>query len=160
VQYSKNNNHARGTNNVATITSLLKSEITRLARKEIRGETAALKKATARYRTEIAALKRRIAALEQQAGRAARAGRLAPAVQPAPDVTAKVRFSAKGFKTLRQRLELSAEAAGRLLDVSAQTIYNWEAGKASPRGEQRTRIAVLRGMGKRDVRAVLAQFGE
>ena len=143
-----------------TIASLLKSEITRLARKEIRSETAALKKASARYRAEIATLKRRIATLERQAGRAARAGRAASEVQPAPDGAAKVRFSAKGFKALRQRLELSAEAAGRLLDVSAQTIYNWEAGKANPRQEQRARIAVLRGMGKRDVLAVLAQFGE
>ena len=40
--------------------SLLKTEITRLARKEFRAEAAALKKASAQYRREIAAMKTRI----------------------------------------------------------------------------------------------------
>jgi len=44
---------------MANIESVLKEEITRLARKEIRKETEGLKKASAQYRTEIAALKRR-----------------------------------------------------------------------------------------------------
>jgi len=42
-----------------------------------------------------------------------------------------------------------------LLDVSAQTIYNWEAGNTSPREPQIVRIVMLRGMGKRDVDAIM-----
>ena len=41
------------------IASVLKTEIARVARKEVRSEIGSLKKATATYRTEIAALKRR-----------------------------------------------------------------------------------------------------
>ncbi|HVQ02747.1 MAG TPA: hypothetical protein VMT14_04465, partial [Burkholderiaceae bacterium] len=48
------------------IASLLKSEIARVARKEVRGETVHLKRAVNAYRSEIAALKRRAQALEQQ----------------------------------------------------------------------------------------------
>ena len=48
------------------IAQILKSEISRVARKEIRSETLALKKAVTGYRTEIAALKRRTQALERQ----------------------------------------------------------------------------------------------
>jgi hypothetical protein len=49
--------------NIATI---LKEEIARVARKEVRRETTALKKAAATYRSEIAALKRRAAETERQ----------------------------------------------------------------------------------------------
>jgi hypothetical protein len=43
--------------NIATI---LKAEILRLARKEVRSEVEGLKKASTLYRSEIAALKRRV----------------------------------------------------------------------------------------------------
>jgi len=41
------------------IATLLKTEISRVARKELRGESQALKKAVSAHRSEIAALKRR-----------------------------------------------------------------------------------------------------
>jgi len=41
---------------MANIASLLKSEISRVARKEFRAQTAGLKKAIGSYRSEIAAL--------------------------------------------------------------------------------------------------------
>ena len=43
---------------MANIASLLKSEISRVARKEVRAETAGLKKALGNCRGEIATLKR------------------------------------------------------------------------------------------------------
>jgi hypothetical protein len=46
------------------IASVLKDEISRDARKEIRGETASLKKALSAYRTDLATLKHRAQALE------------------------------------------------------------------------------------------------
>jgi len=140
---------------VANLTSMLKDEISRISRKEIRGETDKLKKTSAQYRSEIASLKRRTLSLEQQVSRLEKlvsklAGEAAPS-EPA----SKPRFTAKGFKSQRDRLDLSAEAAGSLLGVSAQTIYSWEAGKSSPRAAQMERIVALKGLGKRDVAELL-----
>ncbi len=143
---------------MANIASLLKDEITRLARKEIRGEIEGLKKASAHYRSEIAALKRRTAALEQQVSRLTKSAPKTVEVKAEPGAGTKVRFSAKGFKSLRQRLGLTANAIGSLLGVSAQTIYGWEAGNSHPRRQQLERIAFLRGMGKREVDAILKQL--
>jgi len=145
---------------LANIESLFKEEITRLARKEIRKETEGLKKASAQYRTEIAALKRRTASLEQQLSRLEKTASRNTVVQVNPEETTKARFTANGFKSLRQRLGLTAEAIGTLLGVSAQTIYNWEAGNTSPREQQMVRIVVLRGMGKREVDAILQKLAE
>ena len=67
-------------------------------------------------------------------------------------------FSAKGFQALRSRLELSAADFGKLLGVSAQSIYNWESEKARPRAEQIAKLAALRSLGKREVAARLGDL--
>lgn len=143
---------------MANIASVMKEEIIRLARKELRSETEKLKKASAQYRSEIAALKRRSVELEKQVSRLEKGATKNVEVKANPEVVTKARFTAKGFKTLRQRLGLTAEVIAALLGVSAQTIYNWEAGNSSPREQQMVRIVMLRGMGKREVDAILANL--
>ena len=145
---------------MANIASVLKEEIVRLARKEIRTETAGLKKASSQYRTEIAALKRCVVTLEQQLSRLGKTTTQSDGVKAEPSVETKVRFVAKGFKSLRQRLGLTAGEMGRLLGVSAQSIYSWEAGNSSPRIQQLAKIAMLRGMGKREVIAILERLAD
>ena len=59
----------------------------------------------------------------------------------------------------RERLGLSADDFGKLLGVSAQSIYNWEHENARPRAEQLANVAALRGIGKREAKARLDQLG-
>lgn len=132
------------------IASVLKEEITRLARKELRSETVTLKKVSAQYRSEIAALKRRVAVLEQQLSRLGKRTTKETAVPATSDMVGRVRFTAKGLRAQRQRLGLSAADFGTLLGVSAQTIYKWEAESTHPRESQVAAIAALRGVGKRE----------
>ena len=140
---------------MANLTSMLKDEISRISRKEIRGETDKLKKTSSQYRSEIATLKRRTSSLEQQVERLEKLVSKLTGETPSSDTASKPRFTAKGFKSLRGRLDLSAEAVGSLLGVSAQTIYSWEAGKSSPRAAQMEKIVALRGLGKREVAVLL-----
>ena len=79
------------------IGSLLKSEISRLARREVRQETQPLRKAGAGYRREIAALKRKIAALQRQANQFAKA-RSSFAAGETPSSQSPTRFVAKGLR--------------------------------------------------------------
>jgi DNA-binding XRE family transcriptional regulator len=139
------------------IATALKAEIQRIARKEIRVQTEAIRKASTLHRREIAALKRQVKALEQANAALRRAPRVRAAAPdaPAPDAPA-VRWSAKRFQAQRLRLGLSAEALGRLLGVSGQSVYNWEQEKATPRAGQLQAIAALRTMGKRQAQAALA----
>jgi DNA-binding transcriptional regulator YiaG len=119
--------HNRPMTNIA---SVLKDEITRLARKEMRGNTESLKKTVATYRSEIAALKRRVEALEREAKKTAK---VVSKVMPEPlEGNTSHRFSAKGFATHRQRLGLSAADYGRLLGVSGLSVYKWEGGQVRP----------------------------
>jgi hypothetical protein len=51
---------------MSNVASVLKEEISRISRKEIRRETSSLKKSSTTHRSEIAALKRRVLELERQ----------------------------------------------------------------------------------------------
>lgn len=135
------------------IGALLKSEITRLARKEVRTEVTVLRKASAGYRRDIAALKRQVADLQRAIAASTRASKRA---QPTKSISStKVRFSATGLKSHRTKLGLSAGDYGRLAGVSAQSIYNYEAGKSAPRQSQIAALTELRALGKREAMARL-----
>lgn len=143
---------------MANIATVLKSEISRLARKETRGKVGSLRRAVTTYRSEIAALKRRILELEKQLNRLSKGARAASTRAPVEDGPhAKVRFSAKGLAAQRKRLGLSAHDVGLLVGATGQSIYNWEAGKARPRASHMRAIVALRTLGKRQAEAVLSE---
>ncbi|KFN48242.1 helix-turn-helix domain-containing protein [Arenimonas composti] len=135
---------------MANIAVVLKSEIARLARREIKTAVEPLRKANAQYRREIAALKRDVEALRRELRGVAKASRRA--APPAGDEgeAPRTRFVAKGLRSLRARLGLSAADFGRLAGVSGQSIYQWETGKTVPRAAQQAKLAELRGIGKRE----------
>ncbi len=139
---------------MTNIATALKSEISRIARKELRSETGALKKAVSSYRTEIAALKRRAQDLEQQVKKLSKAQLKVPTPPPEGDEKA-ARFSAKGLAAQRSRLGLSAEEAGLLIGTSSQSIYNWEQGQSRPRKSYMPALAALRKLGKKQAAAAL-----
>jgi predicted transcriptional regulator len=140
------------------IASILKAEIARVARKEVRAGTEHLQKATSSYRSEIAALKRRCQALEQQLRSASRRPAKAAAAEGGDESAQKLRFSAKGLASQRRRLGLSAHDCGLLVGASGQSIYKWEDGSARPRAKNVEAIAKLRTMGKREASARLAEL--
>lgn len=141
---------------MANFASELKSAISRIARKEIRAETQALKKASAQYRTNIAALKRRITEQDRQIARL-RKGKSAIETSKTSEEGPQLRFRADGFASLRKKLGLSAADMGKLLGVSLQTVYHWEKGQSKPRASQMQRIAEVRKFGKRGAAERLAE---
>jgi len=146
---------------MANLSTVLKEEIVRLARKELRIETEGLKKTSAQYRSDIAALKRQTVQLEKQVARLEKIiAKNSADVETEPEVTSKARFTAKGFISLRKKLRLSAADVGNLIGVSAQTIYSWEAGSSSPRTQQLAKIVILRSLGKREVDALLKEHAQ
>ena len=139
--------------NIATV---LKDEISRIARKEMRAEIAPLKKAVNAVRVDVAALKRRSHVMEQELRRLRKAGPKVASVDPNEPSSRAQRFSAKGLASQRQRLKLSADDCGALVGVSGQSIYNWESGTARPRAEHLAAIATLRAMGKKEAALKIA----
>ena len=138
----------------------LKEEIARLARRELRRETKTVKKASAQHRRTIAELKRQIKALQRQVALMGRQVGQCCKSAPVTEPGKKVRFTAKGLKSERNRLDLSAADYAKLVGVDLKAIYRWEAGKARPRQAQVVALAGIRGIGKREALARLEQLAK
>ena len=146
--------------NIATV---FKSEIARLARKEVREYSDGLRKTVAAQRTDMANLKRRLQELEGVVKKLAK-GQSGISARPATPVSSDssessgsgLRFRAKGMAANRKRLGLSAADFGLLVGTTGQSVYAWESGKAKPRPEALAAIAALRGIGKLEAEARLA----
>ncbi len=147
---------------MANLANVLKLEITRIARRELRVETESLKKAAAHHRTEIAALKKMVAELERQV---AKVGKLMAMATPDGakldgngSGEIKIRYSARSMAAQRKRLGLSAENMGKLFGVSGQTIYGWETGGSRPRNGQMAAIAAVRKLGKAEAASIVVSL--
>ena len=142
---------------MSNILKELKAEITRLARKEIKGELAPARKSIVAQRGLIADLRRQVNAMQKELNALKKA-------IPAPEKTIlakepKGRFwmTGQGVKTLRKRLGLTQKAFAGLAGVSSQAVVNWEAhkGKINLRKATGARLQGLRGKGKREVAEML-----
>jgi DNA-binding transcriptional regulator YiaG len=138
----------------------LKTEISRLAKKETRSQAAVLKKAQATHRAEIADLKRRIASLEAVVRRLGKTSARSTTPAKEEDEPQGLRFRADGFASLRKKFGLSAAQMALLLGVSNQSVYHWETGKSKPRAAQLQAIAAVRKLGKKEVAQRLAAHAQ
>ena len=164
---------------MANLASALKEEIGRLARKEIRQQTAGTARTVSQCERDIAALKgqindlqRKLSSLRTQGApaptvtkkaaskKAATTKQAAKAASGAGKQSSRARFSATGLKANRERLGLSADNYGKLVGVSGLSIYNWEQGKARPREGSVAALMTIRGIGKREAAKRLEGLAE
>jgi DNA-binding transcriptional regulator YiaG len=137
---------------------VLKEEIRRLARKEIKPEITAMRKLVAKQRREIAGLKRDLTAQVRRVASLERATKTTAPAAPEGEV-AEMRFSPKWLRSHRAKLEISAADYAALVGVSMLTIYNWEKGKTKPRAQQLGAWGAVRGLTKREAWERLEKMG-
>lgn len=163
---------------MATLVNVLKEEIVRLARKEIRKHAAEAAKLTTQVERDVTALKRQVQDLQRKlsapqtqdgpkqttskktgskktgskkTAAKSRTGKAAGAAStPAVQQSARTPFSSAGLKASRERVGLSADNYGKLIGVSGLSIYNWESGKARPRESNIAALTTIKGIGKRE----------
>jgi DNA-binding transcriptional regulator YiaG len=138
----------------------LKTEISRIAKKESRTQAAVLKKAQTTHRAEIADLKRRIASLEAVVRRLDKTSARSTTPAKEDHEPQGLRFRADGFASLRKKFGVSAAQMALLLGVSNQSVYHWETGKSKPRAAQLQAIAAVRKLGKKEVAQRLAAHAQ
>ena len=142
------------------VASVLKEEIIRLSRSEIKKQIDPLNKRVQELKKTVTQQKQQIAALEKSQSQADKRAKKASGIaQPIDEEkSSSARITIASIKSHRKRLKLSQREMGLLLDVSAQTIIRWEAGKGSPRGENKDAFFALRDMGRRQVKERLEEL--
>jgi DNA-binding transcriptional regulator YiaG len=143
---------------MSNIAAPLKSEIIKFTRKELSSQVRGMKKVSANNRRDIAALKRMVAQLKQHTERSH--GKVAEKStrRSESEYKVRVRFTPKGLSSERKRLGLSGDEYGKLVGVSAQSIYNWERELVHPRKNHVRRISTVRGIAKKEAQARLKKL--
>lgn len=149
---------------MSTFAHSLKSEIARVARKELKEELQTLRKASSAQRTDIAALKRDLKQLQgllKQVQRASAKAMPAPktteAQASAPRAGRSERFDAAKLAAHRAALGFTQAQMAALIGASALSVYKWESGKVQPRAAQAQQIAAALKLGKRAAVARVAE---
>ncbi len=147
---------------MTTFSNAFRSEVVRMARKELKPEIQGMRKALTSHRSEIAALKREVKLLTSQLKTAQRVVKV-PAKEAVED-EAPVRkggrkwvFKPEALAAKRTELGISQKEMASLLQASSLSVYKWESGKANPRAAQLERIHEVLSLGKRKALALLAQ---
>jgi DNA-binding transcriptional regulator YiaG len=148
---------------MANFVALMKEEISRLARKEVKTAVApamerisSLKQTVSEQKKSITALEKELKTLKKKLGVE---DKKSAAVELSDEVIESARITAKTVSSLRAKLELSRNQMAKLLGVNANSIYLWEQDKASPRNAAKAEIIKLRSMGKREIKKMLEELG-
>jgi uncharacterized coiled-coil protein SlyX len=147
---------------MTTFSDAFRSEVVRMARKELKPELQSMRKALTSHRSEIAALKREVKTLTSQLKAAQRHVKAPtpPAAEEAPAERKGGRkwvFKPVALAAKRVELGISAKEMMTLLQASPASLNRWETGKSSPRAAQLERIHFVLGLGKRKALAILAE---
>ena len=143
------------------VITVLKAEISRIARREAKQAVAPFRKPATSARRTFADLKRRMAALEKEGRRLG--SLLAKIPQPEPQkapARGKGWISGRGVRSLRRKIGLSQDAFAKLVGVSSNAVYQWESKPGMLRLRDNTRASVLaaRQLGAREAKARLAEM--
>lgn len=140
------------------VAGVLREEIARLARKEIRQSLDPLRKQVVDLRRRLRDAEKTIAQLQRSTKKAVAVSDKTGVVVPSPEgdeEDRQVRIPAGSVRKHRQRLRLTQAELAALLGVTPHTVHRWEKGLANPREASREAFAALREAGVREVQAWL-----
>jgi len=147
------------------IAKVLREEVQRLAKKEVRAAFAPLKRDTVRLKKHVADLRRELTAVTRTSRELLARVTAVVATKEAEVATeraATLRPTSKSLVRLRRRLDLTQVEFGRLMGVSGQAVLNWErkGSRVRMRPTNLTALAGIQKMGKREARRRLERMGQ
>jgi len=146
--------------NMGKLEGIVKSEIVRLAKREIRKVSTPLGRDVRSLKSTVSQLRKTVFTLERLAAqqqKELRKGRI-PLEAP-PDEVKKSRFSPRLIRNLRKRLRITQKEMATLAGVTVGAIYQWEQGIFEPRGKKKGVLVALRKLGRRAVKKLLEEKG-
>ena len=137
---------------------MIKSEIVRLAKREIRKIARPLSRDVRSMRSTVSQLRKTVLALQRLTARQESESRKEKVLlEAAPEEVKKSRFSPRLIHTLRKRLGITQKEMATLTGVTVGAIYQWENGIFEPRGQKKGMLVALRKLGRREVRKLLEE---
>ena len=143
---------------MAKIESIIKSEIQRLAKREVYSFFRPLRREVWGMKLKLSGLLKSFNNVNRWAKEQARQAesREIRLEASAEEVKAS-RLTPERVRGLRKKLGLSQRELGILTGVTIGAVAMWEKGKFRPTGEKKASLVALRKLRKRDVRKMLAE---
>ena len=134
----------------------IKSEIVRLAKREMRKTSVPLVRDVRLLKNTVSQLRKTVLALERFAAQQQKElkKRKIP-LEATPEEVKKSRFSPALIQSLRKKLGISQKELAILAGVTVGAAHLWEIGKFKPKDEKKAVMVALRKLGRRDVRKLL-----
>jgi len=136
--------------------STIKSEIQRLAKREIRTTFIPLRREVRAMRFKLSGLFKNFSALNRltkdQLQKMPKKG-----LEATPEEVKASRLTPSRIRGLRKKLGISMRELGVLTGSSLSAVLSWEKGKFKPRGEKKAALVALRKLKKREVRKMLTE---
>jgi len=139
------------------IDKVFREEVSRLAKRALRSEIDSLKKQVQNLRQTVREQRKEIDILKKTSSQSLDIQSQSQIVVTPEELEEEkdIRISPDSVKRHRERLRLTQRELAQLLNVSVNTVNGWEAGRSSPMGINREMFAKVRGMGVREVQAML-----
>ncbi len=140
------------------VEAIIKSEIVRLSKRELRKVTTPLKKDIWALKNAVSQLRKTVLHLERFVALQKKEWEKKPPLEAAPEEVETARLSPKLIRSLRKRLHLSQRDLARLVGVTPLAIYQWETGVFKPKKEKRSVLVALRKLGRREAKRLLEEL--
>jgi DNA-binding transcriptional regulator YiaG len=139
--------------------STIKSEIQRLAKREIRSNFIPLRREVRAMRLRLSGLSKNFSILDrlakEQMEKTPKKG-----LEASPEEVKVSRLTPDRIRRLRNKLGISQRELGILMGSSLGAVLSWEKGKFKPKGEKKAALVALRKFRKREVWRILAEKQE
>ena len=142
---------------MAKIESIIKSEIQRLAKHEVRSVFLPLRREVWGLKLKLSSLIKNFIVLDRFAKEISKAKSTEPKLEASPEEVKASRLTPERISGLRRKLGISQRELGILTGASLGAVASWEKGKFRPKGEKKAALVALRKIRKRDVRKMLAE---
>jgi DNA-binding transcriptional regulator YiaG len=140
------------------IEGIIKSEIMRLAKREIRKIAVPLGRDVRFMKSAVSQLRKTVLTLQRiTAGQQKELEKGKKPLEAAPEEVKASRFSPRLIRSLRGHLGITQKELAILTDVTIGAIHQWESGRFKPSMKKKAVMVALRKLGRREVRKLVEE---
>jgi DNA-binding transcriptional regulator YiaG len=142
------------------VEGIIKSEIVRLAKKEVRMVSGPLGRDLRSLKSVVSQLRRTVLGLQRITTSQQKELEKGKTVLEAPPEEVKEsRFSPRLIRSLRRHLGITQKELAVLTGVTVGAVHLWESGQFKPSMKKKAVMVALRKLGRREVRKLLESKG-
>ena len=139
---------------------MIKSEIVRLAKREVRKISVPLGRDVWSLKSTVSQLRKAVLVLERfSAQRQKELGKERIPLEATPEEVKISRFSPRLIRSLRKHLGITQKELALLAGVTVGAVHQWESGMFKPGDKKKGLLVAIRKLGRREVRKLVEERG-